>query len=371
MKSIFASAGADQAPVPATASPGVWDRIGPKAKLGAGAALVAGIVAAVVLPGLGDKRKDQQPAEQRNEQAARINDYSAPPARSLVDQATGFNGSTPSPRLSVRRAVPTEMALYAAPKGTEGSPTSGPTTSALNGENGSQGAIDPEDRLTPAISGATVLPSSKAVMVRHADYTIRPGDPIQCIPQDAQNSGLPGFTRCRVPEWVRGGTQRRGLIPPGTIIFGQIRNGIAQGQQRLGVLFTSIEGPRFKVPLAAPGGDAMGRAGLEGDVQTFFWDKAGAVALYSLLDAAIGAGQNLASSALSRAVNGNNGTTLNLGNQAQGLASQEMAARTNRSPVITRDQALPVLITVGQDLEFYDLCQKLRASGDSMACPIL
>ena len=370
MKSIFASASPDAVTVPTSATPGTWDRFGPKAKLGAGAAAVVSIVAAVVLPGLGSKRPDPQPAQQRQEQPANINDYSAPPARSIVDQTTNFNGSTPQPRL-VRRAVPTEMALYAAPRVTEGAAPSTRPLTASEAANGPQGASDPDDRLTPAISGATVLPASKAVMVRHADYTIRPGDPIQCIPQDAQNSGLPGFTRCRVPEWVRGGTQRRGLIPPGTIIFGQIRQGIAQGQQRLGVLFTSIEGPRFKVALSAPGGDAMGRAGLEGDVQTFFWDKAGAVALYSLLDAGIGAGQNLASSALSRATYGNNGTTLNLGGQAQGLASQEMANRTNRPPVITRDQGLPVLITVGQDLEFYDVCKKLREAGDNMACPIL
>ena len=298
--------------------------------------------------------------------------YSPPASHGLVEQVTNQVTGTSAAK-SVRRLVPTEMALYAAPQSQAGEGIRRSAVLADSAEGAVQRtSVDPEDRLAPQLSGATALPESRAVVVRHADYVIRPGDPIQCLPLDAQNSGLPGFTRCRIPEWVRGGTQVRGLIPPGTMLFGQLRNGVAQGQQRLGVLYTSIEGARFKVALAAPGGDSMGRAGLEGDIQTFFWDKAGAVAMYSLLDVAIGTGQNLASSSLSRAIDGGSGrgSTLNFGGQAQGLASQEMASRTNRPPVITRDQALPILVTVGQDLNFYDVCQKLRRS-EPNACPLL
>ena len=125
--------------------------------------------------------------------------------------------------------------------------------------------------------------------------------------------------------------------------------------------------------IAAPGADAMGRAGLDGDVQTFFWDRAGAVALFALMDTAIGAGQAAGTAALSRAVTGGNGSVLNfgsIGNQAQGLASQEMASRINRPPVVTRDQAMPMTVTVGQDLDFTDACkQAMRV--DPMACPLL
>ena len=368
MKSMFAQPGDGTAATSPPASAKGWDRLGGAAKLGVSAAIVAGVVALVVVPGVGDKRPQQQAAHQP-EQPSNINDYTAPPAQGMAQQAMAL--VTPNaPIRGVRRTLPTEMALYAAPRSAEAAGAGRATLAAEEGVGAGRGQADSEDRLAAHLSNATVLPASKAVIVRHADYTIRPGDPVQCIPQDAQNSGLPGFTRCRVPEWVRGGTQRRGLIPPGTIIFGQIRNGVAQGQQRLGVLFTSIEGPRFKVALASPGADAMGRAGLEGDVQTFFWDRLGGVALYSLLDVGIGAGQNLASSALSRAVAGGNGSTFNLGGQVQGLASQEMGRQINRPPVITRDQALPVLITVGQDLEFYDVCMKLRQA-DPMACPVL
>ena len=145
------------------------------------------------------------------------------------------------------------------------------------------------------------------------------------------------------------------------------------GEVRLGVLYTQIQTPRFRMTLAAPGADAMGRAGLDGDVQTFFWDRAGAVALFALMDTAIGAGQAAGTAALSRAVTGGNGSVLNfgsIGSQAQGLASQEMASRINRPAVVTRDQAMPMTVTVGQDLDFTDACkQAMRV--DPMACPLL
>ena len=244
----------------------------------------------------------------------------------------------------------------------------------LHGEPGAgTNGADPDDRLAAHLSGATALPTSRATLVRNRDFLIEAGEVIPCLPIDAQNSARPGFTACRVPEWYRGSSQRRGLLPPGTRIFGQIRNGVAQGEVRLGVLYTQIQTPRFKVTLAAPGADAMGRAGLDGDVQTFFWDRAGAVALFALMDTAIGAGQAAGTAALSRAVTGGNGSVLNfgsIGGQAQGLASQEMASRINRPPVVTRDQAMPMTVTVGQDLDFTDACkQAMRV--DPMACPLL
>jgi type IV secretion system protein VirB10 len=217
------------------------------------------------------------------------------------------------------------------------------------------------------------LPTSKATLARNAEFTIRAGDVIPCLPIEAQNSGRPGFTSCRVPEWYRSSDQRRGLLPPGTRIFGQIRTGVAHGERRLGVLYTQIQTPRFNIALAAPGADALGRAGLDGDLQTFFWDRAGSVALYALLDVAIGAGQAAGSAALSRAVTGGNGNVLNfgsIGGQAQGLASQEMASGINRPPVLTRDQAMPMAVMVGQDLDFSGVC-KQAMQVDPMACPLL
>jgi len=368
MKSLFAPANVDTGAAPAATSASGWDGFGAKAKVGVGVAAIVAVVALIIVPGYGNKPAPQQIVLQTPTPSG-VNEYT-PASAGLIEQAVASVGSNLTTTRSPRRYVPTDIGLYAAPRTSAVAPPARAAQPADGEEGDRSGATDPNDRLASQLSGATVLPTSHAVLVRHPDYVIRPGDPVQCIPQDAQNSGMPGFTRCRVPEWVRGGTQIRGLLPPGTTFFGQIRRGLAQGEDRIGVLFTSIEGKNFRMPLSAPGGDAMGRPGYQGNVQTFFWDRLESVALYSLLDVAIGAGQNLASSSLSRALNGGSGTTLNLGGQVQGLASQEMQSKINRSPVVTRDQGLPVLITVGQVLDMYDICMKLRRY-DTMACPVL
>jgi type IV secretory pathway VirB10-like protein len=389
MRSLF-NRDAGPAPAAEAVAPGGWDGMRGGTKLALGGVAVAGLIAAVVLPGMGQRAAPQLQNQEPRPQA-RINEYEPPASRDILQDAAkaaglgGLTGSnTPAP--GRRRAVPTEMALFAAPvqsAAAAGAGKSAATADMLAGEpggiggggtrNGINGGADGDDRLAAHLSGATTLPTMKATLVRNSEFTIRAGDVIPCLPIDAQNSGRPGFTSCRVPEWYRSSDQRRGLLPPGTRIFGQIRTGMAQGEMRLGVLYTEIQTPRFKIALAAPGADALGRAGLDGDVQTFFWERAKGVALYALLDVAIGAGQAAGSAALSRSLTGSNGGVVNFGNiggQAQGLASQEMASQVNRRPVLTRDQAMPMTVTVGQDLDFTGAC-KQAMQVDPMACPLL
>ena len=384
MKSLFsrdpAAASASAAPAAEAVAAGGWDGMRGSTKLILGVVVVGGVIAAVVLPGLG-QRQAPQLQNQDPRPPARISEYEPPASRDFLQTAVNtlgvgaLGGTSTAP--ARRRPQPTEMALYATPAQSLASATGIHAVSGegLFGEPGAAagagfGRADPNDRLASSLNGATVLPGSKATLVRNTSFTIRAGDTIPCLPIDAQDSSRPGFTSCRVPEWFRSSDQRRGLLPPGTRIFGQIRAGLSRGEMRLGALYTEIQTPRFKIQLAAPGADAMGRAGLDGDLHTFFWDRAGSVALFALMDAAIGTGQNLASSALSRSFSGSNGTTLNLGSQAQGLASQEQASALNRPPVLTRDQALPMTVTVGQDLDFTAVCKEAMQI-DPMACPLL
>ncbi len=385
MRSLFA---ADAGPAPAAeaVAPSGWDGMRGGVKLALGGAAVVGLITAVVLPGIG-KKAPPETQTQEPRPTGKITEYEPPAARDVMQAAAntlGIGGTTSSAPAPARRRVPTEMALFAAPMqqaSAAGASKSASTLEMQAGEPGGGmaraggiGGADPADPLAAHLSGATTLPTMHATLVRNAEFTIRAGDVIPCLPIDAMNSGRPGFTSCRVPEWYRSSDQRRGLLPPGTRIFGQIRTGLAQGEMRLGVLYTQIQTPRFNIALAAPGADAMGRAGLDGDLQTFFWDRAKGVALYALLDVAIGAGQAAGSAALSRGLTGGNGGGVvnfgSIGGQAQGLASQEMASQVNRRPVLTRDQALPMTVTVGQDLDFASVCRQAMQV-DPMACPLL
>lgn len=368
MKSLF-DRNAPQPVAPATpTTPKGWAGLSGGMKIGLLGLGALGIVVGVVLPGFGKRQTAPVATAQDQHQQGRIVDYDAPPpVQDVVARVTTSAGPVTPPAGKKRRPPPSEMALYApviAPAAAQAA-----TTAQHAAESTEDGLHDPDDKLGASLNGATHLATMHATLVRNADFLIRAGDVIPCLPIEALNSSRPGFTSCRVPEWYRGTNQRRGLIPPGTRIFGQIRSGLAQGEERLGVLYTQIQTPRFSMQLAAPGADSMGRAGLDGDVNTFFWQKAGAVALYALMDVAIGAGQNAASSALSNAT-GTGGQTLNLGNQAQGLASQQFGSTIHKAPVLTRNEALPIAITVGQDLDFTDACKKAMQY-DPMACPLL
>ena len=380
MKSLFKPAPAVDEAVPPVAAPKKgWTGLSAGGKLGVVGGISALAVGAVILP-TGGRQAPAPTAPAEQHQPARISEYQAPPvAADVVPAAFGGSGNV-TDRLSDKparryRGTPTEMALYSGKVDTAAVDR---VRDGRGGQGDEDGTVSPrfssdgDDKLGSQLRGATVLPTSKATLVRHPSYVIRAGDVIPCLPIDAQNSSRAGFTTCKVPEWFRSSDQRRGLLPPGTRIFGQVRAGLAQGEMRLGVLYTQIQTPRFNMALSAPAADAMGRSGLDGTVETFFWDRAGAVALYALMDVAVGGAQAAGTAALSGlSGGGNNILSLgSIGGRAQGLASQELAHRIDRPPVFTRDQALPMTVTVGQDLDFYDACRQAMQV-DPMACPVL
>jgi type IV secretory pathway VirB10-like protein len=356
MRGFFSSQPAADDPPPAAAAMpadgGGWAGLSGRAKLGIMAGVAAAAIVAMMWPNLTSK-PSQQPSGLPNQHApAPISDYQAPPP--VEEVAARVTGNTPPRTVTRTRPMPTEMALYTVkappPQVTAAAAPAAPGTAAPG-------------------TGMDGLPATNhAVMVRHPDFLIRAGDAIPCLPVEAQRSDKPNFSTCEVPTWFRSSNQRRGLLPPHTRLFGQIRDGLQAGEERLGIVFSLIQTKWFDMPIASPASDVMGRGGVDADVQTFFWDRAGAVALYALMDAAVGTGQNLATSALSNTTR-YGGTSLNFTGPGEQLASREFDHRINKPPLGTRDQALPLTVIVGQNLDFYDACQQAMRV-DPMACPL-
>ena len=354
MRSFFGGSPDDPMPPESAGGAGGWAGLSGAKKL----AIVGGVAAAglgvIMWPNISFGPPPAKPVTGDQHQPAPISDFqNAPPVQDVVARVMG-GGATPATPGTPARPVPTEMALYVGkyPPVTSGAAGSAPVAAASS------------DPLAPN----TVVPTNHATVVMHPDYVIRAGEVIPCLPVDAQNSSKPNFSTCRVPVWFRGSNQRRGLLSPGSRLFGSIRTGLQAGQERLGIAYNLIQTPWFNMPVSSPAGDAMGRGGIDGDVHTFFWDRAGAVALYALMDTAVGVGQNAASNAMSRTFS-NGGTSLNLQSNSESLAGKEFDATINKPPVFTRDQALPITVTVGQDLDFYDAC-KVAMQVDPMACPV-
>lgn len=352
MRGIFSDQPPADVPPPAVQpSGGGWNGLSGRAKLGILGGVAIAAMAAIMWPSMGTHPQAAK-AMPNEHVAAPISDYQAPPP--VQDVAARVMGSPHVQPTRHVRPMPTEMALYAVkpPPAETAQPAPQAGTNASAAHAGSDG-----------------LPTTNhATMVHHPDFLIRAGDIIPCLPVDAQYSGKMSFTTCEVPTWFRSSNQHRGLLPPHTRLFGQIREGLQAGETRLGITYSLIQTPWFDMPVNSPAGDAMGRGGVEGDVQTFFWDRAGAVGLYALMDAGTGIGQDMAMQAMSR-TSQYGGMSLNLTGPGESLASQELNSRINRPPVLTRDQALPVTVTVGQNLDFYDACTRAMRV-DPMACPL-
>jgi type IV secretion system protein VirB10 len=284
--------------------------------------------------------------------------FSAPPEAAPAPK--------PLPLPIVAPAIPSMPAAMPAPK------TAGGTDASLNsnifsytgggGDTPAQAhrGEDPEHRgsgdaddFSASLRHSDLGGSAKAKMLPHARMTIPEGTVMPCILQTAINSQLKGFVNCVLPSEVRGATGQVILLDKGTTIFGQIRSGLRQGQDRLFILWTRARSPKnVIVALDSPAADELGRAGVPGEVNNHFWQRFGAAILFSV----IGAAPTVAANALqnNNGNNSNNNYTQYLSPQQQ-LADTVLRSQIDIPPTLEKNQGDTVSIFVGRDLDFSDV----------------
>lgn len=217
-----------------------------------------------------------------------------------------------------------------------------------NGEN--QNGV--EDALFKALKASDLGPPARATVMRHPALTIPAGTVIPCTLQTAINSQLVGFVDCVLPEEVRGATGTVTLLDRGTQIFGEIKSGLQQGQDRLFILWVRARTPQnVVIALSSPAADELGRSGVPGAIDNHFWQRFGAAFLFSV----IGYGPELASNALT---SGSGNNYIQFLSPQQQLANTVLQAQINIPPTLEKNQGDSVSIFVARDLDFstvYDL----------------
>lgn len=209
------------------------------------------------------------------------------------------------------------------------------------------------DRLRQTSKIARVSASS----VGNRDLAILAGAVLPCVLQTAMDSSQPGFATCVLPRDVYSDNGRVILMEKGTRVLGEYQGGIEQGRYRLFVVWNRAITPRgVAVALGSPASDPLGRSGLPGGVQSFFWQRFGAALLFSVVDAA---GQ-IGGQAASDAIGSNNGVTNITRTPSQ--ASQTIVADSQQiRPVLRKNQGEDVSIFVAHDFDFSDVYDlKLR-----------
>lgn len=189
---------------------------------------------------------------------------------------------------------------------------------------------------------ASVIGQTQARPLPDRDFLITAGSFIPCVLQSAMDSSQPGYVSCIVPRAVYSDNGRVVLMEKGTKIVGEYQGGLNRGQYRLFVLWTRAVTPRgIAIDVASPATDALGRGGVDGRVNTFFWQRFGTALLFSLVEDAATVG--------AEAVANNGSNTTRVPSDAASTILQQNA---QIRPVLRKNQGEDVGITVAQDFDF-------------------
>ena len=178
---------------------------------------------------------------------------------------------------------------------------------------------------------------------------------LDCALETALSSDVPGMTACRLTRDIYSTDSKVLLLERGSKVVGQYQGGLKRGQARIFVLWTRVETPNgVIVNIDSPGTDALGRSGLDGFVDTHFWERFGGAVMLSLID---DVGTFVANKASG---DGNNnqvqfGSTADAATQAAGIALENSI---NIPPTLLKNQGDHINIFVARDLDFrgvYDL----------------
>ncbi|ATW34881.1 type IV secretion system protein VirB10 [Candidatus Williamhamiltonella defendens] len=220
--------------------------------------------------------------------------------------------------------------------------------------NSSLSETDRADSLSNRLKGTEVNGSSASLLVDRS-YFITQGTFLNCALETAISSDVPGMTACRLTDDVYSTDKKVLLLEKGSKIVGQYQGGIKRGQARIFVLWTRIETPKgVLVKLDSPGTDALGRSGLDGFVDTHFWERFGSAILLTTVNGVVTYAANSAN-------NGSNGNQYNFGDTAQTARDSAGIALENSiniPPTLTKNQGDNISIFVARDLDFrgvYDL----------------
>lgn len=173
------------------------------------------------------------------------------------------------------------------------------------------------------------------------NFTVEAGAQIPCILQTALDSTLSGLVTCVVSDDIRSATGQVILMEKGTRIIGEYQGGLRRGQARVFVLWNRAVTPQgVAMELASPAADALGRTGITGDVDNFFWKRFGSAMLLSVVSDAGDAAANAVSNA--REVT----------NVPDNLASEALRGQGNIQPVLRAPQGTNIVVLAAHDLDF-------------------
>lgn len=215
----------------------------------------------------------------------------------------------------------------------------------LDGNLMSQNQTNSDEQRFTGLLRPTQLEGSRAGTLGNRDFIVAMGTSVPCILETTLASDQPGFTSCVINRDVLSDNGRVVLMEKGTQVVGEYRGGLQRGQKRLFVLWNRAKTPKgVIVTLASPATDALGRAGVDGYVDTHWWERFGSALLLSIVGDATSYAHNQLQDSDVDAQN-----TTSAGQQAAAIAVEQSI---NIPPTLLKHQGELVSIFVARDLDF-------------------
>lgn len=222
------------------------------------------------------------------------------------------------------------------------------------------GARRVSDRNEAGLSGllhATVTPAVPAALLPTQRFLLPQGSFIDCTLETSIDSTLPGMTTCLTASDTFGADGKVVLLERGTKLVGETRGQVEQGQARVFVLWTQARTPTgVVVPLASPGTDELGRAGLPGEVDRHFWERFGAAMLITLIDGAVQAGVQASAR--------NGATVIYAPAGSQDVLTEVLKDTVAIPPTVIKHNGDRIQVLVARDLDFRPVYE-LRAAASA------
>lgn len=209
--------------------------------------------------------------------------------------------------------------------------------------NAANQSANADERFAQKLGVGDSSKPARAGQLRDQSNTIIEGTVIAAVLETALNSDLPGYVRAVVTRDVKGFDGSKVLVPRGSRLIGQYKSGVALGQSRTFVIWTRLIRPDgATIELASPATDGLGRGGLDGDLNTHFWERFGGAILLTLLN--IGGA----------AITDSSDTSIVIASTRAGVeaGSSSLTSGQNIGPTVTVPQGSPVRVFVSQDLDF-------------------
>jgi type IV secretion system protein VirB10 len=164
----------------------------------------------------------------------------------------------------------------------------GSSTSASSVQPSSRGdppSADPNERFFAEKSGRARA-GAQAVRLNDLAHTVLQGKLVDCVLETAIQSDLPGQLRCSTSNDVYAESGRAVMLPARTRMIGQYNSAVRKGQVRVFVIWQrAITPDGVDIQFDSPGTDALGRAGVGGEVDNHYREIFGVSAMLSIIGA--------------------------------------------------------------------------------------